>query len=312
MKCPKCHYLGFETGNRCKNCGYDFSLLTLADASVPSDDLVLRSSADRDVPSSAGAWDDIEIDPLRLELAAPEPQAAPAVANDVSTPPRDGETRLPLFQHPATHEDEPLIKAPAAPRPPLAVRKTPDVPRLRTIIAPPLRGDASAPIPSPDRPAPASPSSGFAPRERIASRGRVDACGAAPRALAAGIDIAVLLAIDLAVVYFTLRMVGLAGSGWRELPPLPLLAFLTLLKFAYYAVFTAFGGQTIGKMAAHIRVVAEDDSYLDPAQAVRRTLAGVASVLTLGAGFAPALVGPGGRAFHDRVAHTRVVAIPSA
>src|SRR5262245_27095635 len=27
MKCPKCHYLGFETGYRCKNCGYDFSLL---------------------------------------------------------------------------------------------------------------------------------------------------------------------------------------------------------------------------------------------------------------------------------------------
>ena len=26
MKCPKCDYLGFETGDRCKNCGYDFSL----------------------------------------------------------------------------------------------------------------------------------------------------------------------------------------------------------------------------------------------------------------------------------------------
>ena len=28
MKCPKCAYLGFETGDRCKNCGYDFSLLS--------------------------------------------------------------------------------------------------------------------------------------------------------------------------------------------------------------------------------------------------------------------------------------------
>ena len=26
MKCPKCGYLGFETGDRCRNCGYDFSL----------------------------------------------------------------------------------------------------------------------------------------------------------------------------------------------------------------------------------------------------------------------------------------------
>ena len=37
MKCPKCQYLGFETGNRCKNCGYDFSLLDtrVADVDVP-------------------------------------------------------------------------------------------------------------------------------------------------------------------------------------------------------------------------------------------------------------------------------------
>ena len=30
MKCPKCEYLGFETGDRCKNCGYDFSLSVTA------------------------------------------------------------------------------------------------------------------------------------------------------------------------------------------------------------------------------------------------------------------------------------------
>ena len=29
MKCPKCEYLGFETGDRCKNCGYDFSLMVI-------------------------------------------------------------------------------------------------------------------------------------------------------------------------------------------------------------------------------------------------------------------------------------------
>ena len=26
MKCPKCNYLGFERVDRCRNCGYDFSL----------------------------------------------------------------------------------------------------------------------------------------------------------------------------------------------------------------------------------------------------------------------------------------------
>ena len=41
MKCPKCDYLGFETGDRCKNCGYDFSLM--AESTTPRDaDLLLR------------------------------------------------------------------------------------------------------------------------------------------------------------------------------------------------------------------------------------------------------------------------------
>ena len=26
MKCPKCNYIGFEPTDRCRNCGYDFSL----------------------------------------------------------------------------------------------------------------------------------------------------------------------------------------------------------------------------------------------------------------------------------------------
>jgi hypothetical protein len=32
MKCPKCGYLGFEQVERCRNCGYEFSLATRADA----------------------------------------------------------------------------------------------------------------------------------------------------------------------------------------------------------------------------------------------------------------------------------------
>ena len=39
------------------------------------------------------------------------------------------------------------------------------------------------------------------------------------------------------------------------LPAVPMLAFLMLLCGGYFVLFTAAGGQTIGKMAAHIRVV---------------------------------------------------------
>ena len=48
MKCPKCDYLGFETGDRCKNCGYDFSLL--ASPEPEPADLSLTSPARDDVP----------------------------------------------------------------------------------------------------------------------------------------------------------------------------------------------------------------------------------------------------------------------
>ena len=57
MKCPKCSYLGFETGDRCKNCGYDFSLMREASGPHEIDsDLALRSSDDT-LPVSV-RWDD--------------------------------------------------------------------------------------------------------------------------------------------------------------------------------------------------------------------------------------------------------------
>ena len=47
MKCPKCDYLGFETSETCRNCGYDFSLAADSTTSAfdvaPTDD---RMAAD--------------------------------------------------------------------------------------------------------------------------------------------------------------------------------------------------------------------------------------------------------------------------
>src|SRR5688500_12252976 len=40
MKCPKCSYLSFEAGERCRNCGYDFSMST-PQADDPAGDLPL-------------------------------------------------------------------------------------------------------------------------------------------------------------------------------------------------------------------------------------------------------------------------------
>jgi uncharacterized RDD family membrane protein YckC len=129
---------------------------------------------------------------------------------------------------------------------------------------------------------------------------------------AAAIDHGILLGVDAVVLYGTLRMTSLTMGEWSALPAIPLLAFLALLKLAYFSSFTAIGGQTIGKMAVGIQVVADDPWRMDPPRAIGRTLGGALSLLSLGLGLVPALVTPDRRAFHDRVAHTRVVELPSA
>ncbi len=325
MKCPKCSYLGFETGDRCRNCGYDFSLIAAAsrEANANAD---LRLRGPETLPPQPPAWPD-HVDRALAGASPREGERAPAPRALRAAPAREpqrgarpGDAALPLFGRASIDDDEPLIKVPAAPRPPLAVRRTPDAPARRIPKDPPQ--------PRPSRePQEEEPTLRFAetPRHEDADRAAaqpdrprtipvtaLEPGGAVRRLAAAAIDHAILLAIDITVIYFTLRLASLGWSDWRLLPPLPLLAFLGLIKLAYFSAFTALGGQTIGKMAARIRVVADDNRFVDPACAIRRSLAGAVSLLTLGAGFVPALVSADRRALHDRLAHTRVVTLPSA
>jgi uncharacterized RDD family membrane protein YckC len=368
MKCPKCDYLGFETGDRCKNCGYDFSLLAVADR--PEPDLLIRPAATDDSPRVTPWLDELDrlfgapapepsapvlaatervsIEPFGTAAPAPAPAPAPALVPE-SVPthhaaaPVDPELRIapsfapdeeprmpppslpgkpalspqraaaartlgPLFS--PVSEDEPLVKLPATPRAPLAVRRTPDRPRLRALSKPlsapeadPMLQFAEVEVRTPE-PEPRRP-----PRAEMTLDGNLS--GAGPRFVAALIDHAILAGIDLAVVYFSLRLASLTLADWRALPPLPMLAFLAIVKVAYFSAFTAVGGQTIGKMAVGIRVVTDDRTLVDPARAMRRTLAGVVSFVTLGLAFVPALFAADKRALHDRLAHTRVVVLPS-
>ena len=290
MKCPKCEYLGFDTGDRCKNCGYDFSLVSLS-PETPS----RRSSLD--------ALDSID---LSLALDAEPSREPQRSVQGEPTPSSFAAFDLPLFTPPGDGDDEPLIKMPAAPRAPLSVRRTPETPRLRAVTR-----QARRPEPEPelelqfaDDPVP-EPS----PRPRARQVVAYEASGPGRRLLAAAVDVAILLGIDVAVVYFTLKMAALPVADWQAVPAAPLVIFLAMLKLAYFCAFTAVGGQTIGKMAAGIRVVGDDNSTVDLPRAARRTLAGSA---TLGLAFVPALLSADGRALHDRVARTRVVALPAA
>lgn len=130
------------------------------------------------------------------------------------------------------------------------------------------------------------------------------------RIAAVAIDHALLSAVDVTVVYLTVRMAELPMSSWVELPLVPLIVFLMVVKLSYFCVFTAVGGQTIGKMAMRIRVVTAEGGPLDAAASAVRSLAGTLSAASFGIGYLPALLGAQHRAIHDRLTRTRVVALP--
>ena len=350
MKCPKCSYLGFDTGDRCKNCGYDFSLVAGdADLGGADDDLVLRPSDD---VTEDLEWDD-SFDQAMTALASfpdisdsmpptPDPDVAKAEAVPAATaPPRAETAPAPAEAAPAPAEaartdrglplfteafddfgDEPLIKVPATPRPPLAVRRTPRTPRLRVVpnasrpmaAEPALELWETAPDASLDWSMPEIDSISAAapaePQSRAAERGEVS--GAARRLGAVALDHVLLFAIDLSVMYFTLRMVGLPMADWGALPLAPLAVFLLLVKLSYFWAFTAVGGQTIGKMTTRIRVVTMESAPVDGGCALTRALAGAVSASVFGLGYLPALAGSDRLALHDYVTRTRVIVLPSA
>ncbi len=259
--------------------------------------------------------------PARLESPAqpavtrPPKQASPVPA---STP---GD--LPLFvrgmpARPAPGDDA-VPEVPAAP-PPLSVRRrTPDPARLKARYGRESVGRAPGPV---DRdllddlekleqmPRPASPAPMAQPVNTAWTNDAPPPARLAARVAAGIVDAAVLGAIDVAVIALTLRLSDLPASQAAVLPLLPLAAFFVLLNGGYLLLFTAVNGQTVGKMAAHIRVVAEPGRMPRPrvtlAQAATRSLCALGSALALGAGFLTSL-GPDGRALHDRVAGTRIV-----
>jgi uncharacterized RDD family membrane protein YckC len=232
-------------------------------------------------------------------------------------------SKLPLFTR-ADKADEPLIRMPVTPRPPLVVRRTPDSPRLQVVSRavraverdPALEFETARATPQPDDVASVAPP--LVPRtsthrgHEVRGETPVTLSGPLTRMVAAVIDHVLLLAIDAGVIYFTLRIAGLSMDEWGALPVLPLVAFLLLLKLAYFCAFTAVGGQTIGKMALRIRVVNEDNGTIDATLAFRRTVVGAVSTAFLGLGMLPAFFDPERRAFHDRVARTRVVGLRTA
>jgi uncharacterized RDD family membrane protein YckC len=277
MRCPKCHYISFDSGERCRNCGYEFALTT----DRPSPDLTLRG----DEP--IGPFADLSLSPSTPLRAGPPPEADPD---------------LPLFS--------PGGGGAPAPRPPLAVRRTtPDPARLRhRAIRRRPREDATLDLEFRQidgaLAAPAGPEGA-----QMGDSGAHAAAPPARRLLAAGVDVVLLSAIDLAVLYFTLRLCGLTPSELHILPAVPFVAFLLLLDGGYIVSLTAAGGQTLGKMLAGLQVVTGAGERVGVGPAVSRAGGYLLSALPAGLGFLPAFLGTDRRALHDRLADTKVVTV---
>ena len=126
------------------------------------------------------------------------------------------------------------------------------------------------------------------------------------RFVAVVIDLLILAAVDIGVVYFTMQICGIGIDELGILPRAPLFAFLLIQNGGYLVAFTA-GGQTLGKMLAGIKVVsAEPRSSLDLGRAFVRELVWLVLAVPAGLGLLTVL-SRDRRGVHDRFAGTRVI-----
>jgi uncharacterized RDD family membrane protein YckC len=280
MKCPKCGYLGFEQVNRCRNCGYDFSLTPAASAP----ELSLHDQRTSDVEA---------LDELGFVAESPVSGATPD---------------LPLFGR-TGGEDQPLITKAPPPRPPLAVRRaTAEVPRVRGETR--STADVSSESEAAYQRSSAQLRFGRRPSDALAGEAATASdqdASLGARFVAMAVDVLILGVIDAIVIYLTLQFCGLMLQDVSVLPKAPLIAYLFVQNAGYLVAFTV-GGQTLGKMAVGIKVVAADAAApLDLGRSIRRTLLWLALALPAGLGFLTALLTRDHRGLHDRLAGTRVV-----
>jgi uncharacterized RDD family membrane protein YckC len=326
MKCPKCQYISFDSQERCRNCGYEFALtidMEAPDLPIQTGDEAIGPLGDLALTDHGGSKPAIRAAPGNPGVPQPRPITS---AFD-----------LPLFKDRSIDDDAPLVTPPAVPRTPLSVRRSnPVIGRAgaRAALNEPvldLEGSVDSardrpldsardrplafardkPQASPARPPAPLPHGPSAPASDPAD-GPDAPAGAAARLLAASVDAGILGSIGAAVLYFTLKVCGLQFSERGILPPVPFTTFLLLLGGGYFVLFTAAGGQTIGKMATGIKVVSVHgespwSARVPLADSMLRALGYFVSLLPAGLGFLPALFGAERRAVHDRLADTRVV-----
>jgi uncharacterized RDD family membrane protein YckC len=271
MKCPKCSYLSFEAGERCRNCGYDFSM-SAPESDDPAGDLPLFDDRPLvSVPASPRPPLSVRRttqDPARLRSRQAPPVPPPAPAEEPNF-----EFELDLGEEAGTAGDRSASIAPPDPAIPAASAQ-----------------DRAAESGDPRVPAPAV-------RRLVAAV--IDV------ALIAGIDAAVvyftlrLAGLDFAQ-FFILPIVPLGSF----------LLLLNGGYFVMFTASTGqtIGKMATGIRVVGTSVDDVINDRVSFARAALRTAGYLGSLLPAGLGFIPAFIGPRDhRALHDRLAETRVV-----
>ena len=197
MRCPKCQYISFDNGERCRNCGYEFSLTPdkrALDLPIQTGDEPLGPLADFELESAPSAAVQDGVKAVDTVAAAP---ARPITSS----------FDLPLFKERKSTDDAPRITPTATPRPPLAVRRsTPVPPRPSSVPGERILGFTF------DEPSEAPARRGREPSAVRATEQEGDATSSVaslgPRALAGVIDAGILAAIAAIVLYLTLKICG--------------------------------------------------------------------------------------------------------
>jgi uncharacterized RDD family membrane protein YckC len=146
-------------------------------------------------------------------------------------------------------------------------------------------------------------------REVITPEGvalHLPAAGPVPRAIAWALDLAIRLGA-LMILAMVLAMLGRIGQGIH-------LIALFLIFWAYPIVLEAlWNGQTVGKKALGLRVIAADGAPVGWLAAITRNLLRTVDMLPFGyaAGLVTSLIDPHGRRLGDMVAGTLVVHVQS-
>lgn len=132
MRCPKCQYLGFDGQDRCRNCGYDFSLsqtLTPEETAAAPDPVIGGDStpADADLllrpEPTARERARAAIQKRQARQAGGDAFDLPLFAGSGESAPPEPARPEPRAPMPRSGEGRPFVSSSPTPRPPLSVRR---------------------------------------------------------------------------------------------------------------------------------------------------------------------------------------------